>query len=42
LDERLDQYDAFNPGSIAALYMFAAMGIDLTNRETAKTVSQRL
>jgi hypothetical protein len=45
LDERLDQYDAFNPDSIAALYMLAAMGIDLAglaNREAAKTISQRL
>jgi hypothetical protein len=45
LDARLDQYDAFNPDSIAALYMLAAMGIDLAglaNREAAKTVSQRL
>ncbi|MDR1127701.1 MAG: hypothetical protein LBL20_00170 [Treponema sp.] len=45
LDARLDQYDAFNPDSIAALYMFTAMGIDLAglaNREAAKTIRQRL
>jgi hypothetical protein len=44
LDERLDQYDAFEPENIAALHAFAAMGIDmagLANREIVKTLSQR-
>jgi hypothetical protein len=45
LDERLDQYDAFEPDSVAALHVFVALGIDmaaLANRETRKTVQQRL
>jgi hypothetical protein len=45
LDERLDQYDAFEPDSVAALHVFAALGIDmagLANRENAKTIRQRL
>jgi hypothetical protein len=45
LDERLDQYDAFDPGSIGALYGFMALGIDLAglaNREGMKTIRQRL
>lgn len=45
LDERLDQYDAFDPGSIAALYGFMALGIDLAglaNREGMKTIRQRI
>jgi hypothetical protein len=44
LDERLNQYDAFEPENIAALHAFAALGIDmagLANREIAKTISQR-
>jgi hypothetical protein len=44
LDERLDQYDAFEPENIAALHAFAALGIDmagLANREIIKTISQR-
>ncbi|MDR0760243.1 MAG: H-type lectin domain-containing protein [Treponema sp.] len=44
LDERLDQYDAFEPENIAALHIFAAMGIDmagLANREIKKTILQR-
>jgi hypothetical protein len=45
LDDRLDQYDAFDPGSIAALYGFMAIGIDLSglaNREHLKTLRQRI
>jgi hypothetical protein len=45
LDERMDQYDAFEPENIAALHAFAAMGIDmagLANREIKKTISQRI
>jgi hypothetical protein len=45
LDERLDQYDAFDPDSIAALYGFMALGIDiagLANRENLKTVQKRI
>lgn len=45
LDARLDQYDAFDPGSIAALYGFMALGIDLSglaNREHLKTLKQRI
>ncbi|MDR2484452.1 MAG: hypothetical protein LBD55_03555 [Treponema sp.] len=45
LDERLDRYDAFDPGSIAALYGFMALGIDLAglaNRENLKTIRQRI
>jgi hypothetical protein len=45
LDVRLDQYDAFNPDSIAALYIFTAMGIDmagLANQEERKTIRQRI
>jgi hypothetical protein len=45
LNARLDQYDAFNPDSVAALYAFTAMGLDLAglaNRETQKTIRQRL
>jgi hypothetical protein len=44
LDARLDEYDAFDPVSMAALYIFAGLGIDqagLANREIAKTISQR-
>ena len=45
LDARLDQYDAFDPGSIAALYGFVAFGIDLgglAHRENIKTLKQRI
>ena len=45
LNARLDRYDAFEPESVAALHIFAAMGIDLAalaNRETRKTIQQRL
>ena len=45
LDARLDQYDAFEPESVASLYVFAAMGIalaGLANRETRKPLQQRL
>lgn len=45
LDARLGQYDAFDPGSIAALYGFMALGIDLSglaNREHLKTLKQRI
>jgi hypothetical protein len=44
LDERMDQYDAFEPENIAALHIFAAMGLDLAgfaNREGMKTIRQR-
>jgi hypothetical protein len=45
LDARLDQYDAFDPSSIAALYGFMAAALDLSglaNRETIKTIKQRI
>jgi hypothetical protein len=44
LDERMEQYDDFDPSSIAALHIFTALGIDLAglaNREIIKTISQR-
>jgi hypothetical protein len=44
LDERLEQYDAFVPENIAALYMSQAIGLDfggLANREGMKTIRQR-
>jgi hypothetical protein len=45
LDARLDQYDAFDPVSQVALFMFLAFGIDaggLANREVQKTIHQRV
>ena len=45
LDARLDQYDTFDPSSIAALYGFVAAALDLSglaNRETIKTIKQRI
>jgi hypothetical protein len=45
LDERLDQYDAFEPVNMAALHAFVAMGLDLAGlamREITKTISQRI
>jgi hypothetical protein len=45
LSERLAKYDAFDPLSMNALYLFTAMGIDaagLANREIVKTISQRM
>jgi hypothetical protein len=45
LNERLNEYDVFDPDSIAALYGFMALGIDLAglaNRETMKTIRQRI
>jgi hypothetical protein len=45
LNKRLEQYDEYIPDNISALYAFEALGIDLSglaNRETQKTIRQRL
>jgi hypothetical protein len=45
LSERLAEYDAFDPLSMNALYLFTAFGINaagLANREIVKTISQRM
>jgi len=45
LNMRLDQYDAFDPESMATLYLASAMGVDLgslASREIAKTNKQRI
>jgi hypothetical protein len=45
IDERLDQYDAFNPENIATLQVLIAAALDsagLANREVLKTIRYRL
>jgi hypothetical protein len=45
LDERLDQYDVFDPASMNALHMFTGLALDLgalANKEAQKTRLQRI